>query len=161
MKYFGKITSVSQIDSSVANDGDVFYVGNDKRFIVYDGEAQTWEPFEGGAVELLSYLGNTIATIFTEPLDTSGVVEDITDLPLSDDTPAWTCFRVPKYNVCLVNSDELRGGWLLYVENYGNLKVDDVVDNCESDDPTKPLSANQGRVLFGMIAGVEEELASI
>ena len=166
MRYLGSLTDVSQIPTSGPlefADNDVIYVKNDGRFIIYDdGE---WGAYDGTVESMIMSLGTTPNMPITDqPDQLKGVVTRIEDLPWCLDAAGGDIYRIPKYNLCFYRMDDAEAGisWVQYVTNYyDGLTPSDVVDNCESEDTDKPLSANQGRVLYGMIAGVETALAAI
>ena len=159
MRYLGSLTDVSQIPAAGAltyADDDVIYIKNDGRFIIFDdGE---WVAYDGSVEEMISALGTTLNMPITDqPDQLKGVVTRIEDLPWCLDAAGGDIYRVPKYNMCFYRvDDDAEAGisWVLYVTNYyDGLTPADVVDNCESEDTDKPLSANQGRILYGMANG--------
>ena len=158
MKYLGSLTDVSQIPSAehfLFNDDDVIYIKNDGRYIVYDdGE---WVAYEGSEETMLMSLNSTLNVPISEQPDAlKGTVNSVRDLPWFADAAAGDIYRVPEYNICFyrVEDPDLGPGWLLYVTNYfQGLTPSDVVDNCESEDTDKPLSAKQGKILYGMANG--------
>ena len=158
MRYLGSLTDVSQIPSAgpiTFADDDVIFIRNDNRYIIYD--SGNWEAYDGTEETLLMSLDTTLNMPITDqPDQLKGVVTRLQDLPWCLDAAAGDIYRVPKYNICFYRADsaDLGIAWVLYVTNYFNgLTPSDVVDNCESEDTDKPLSANQGRVLYGMANG--------